>query len=374
MKVDPIRKSAGRMLVRSAILATAALPFALGAKPAAALESRGYVISWFATATTQDFNTDCPATAKAGVIADEAGPRRRDVALVDGKPVSTRSHPAAVQEDPKLEQIQGKFAYGFDLGGPAKNKFTDPETGLKVDNQLWRSIGCHPNFAQRPPPEMPYTEALGWAALIDSSPGWALTITGEDLSKDGPVKIVVQRTVRHLERDAEFNVRKNVTYVLDPAPRSSNELQGEIKEGILTVKSGNVFMLADFPFYTQIDISNTKMRMGTEADGNIAGIWGGHTDWHAWVYLYTARPAVADPVAFYWNLQRNADADPDPVTGQNLKISTAWRVQAVPAFLADPSGKIVATATSKPLGGIVQQTNTIDYAKQAGDQQASAKN
>jgi hypothetical protein len=358
MKVDPIRTSARSIALRCALLATVALPFALSAGPASAKETRGYVISWFATAVNvADYAGDCPASAKAGVIADEEGPRRRDVAMVDGKPVSARSHPAAVTKDPGLEMIQGKFAYGFDLGGPAKNKFTDPETGQKVDNQLWRAVGCHPNFAQRPPPEMPYTEALGWAALLDASPGWAMQITGDDLSKDGPVTVTLDRTVRHLERDAQFNVRNNVTYVLDPSPRSNNVLQGEIREGVLSIKSGNVFMLADFPFYTQIDLANTKMRMSSAPEGNgkITGYWGGHVDWHAWVYLYTARPAVADPVAFYWNLQKLADADPDPVTGQNRRISTTWRIEAVPAFLAKDDGTVVATATSAPIGTVVRQ-------------------
>lgn len=371
MEVYPARKSARSAASRGALLAAIALPFGISTSPAMALETRGYVISWFATATnTADFATDCPISSKAGVVADEEGPRRRDVAMVDGKPVSSRSYPAAVTKDPGLEMIQGKFAYGFDLGGPDKNKFTDPETGQKVDNQLWRAVGCHPNFAMRPPPEMPYTEALGWAALIDASPGWAMQITGEDLSKDGPVTITLDRTVRHLERDAQFNVRSNATYVLDPSQRSNNVLQGEIREGVLSVKSGDVYMLAGFPFYTAVDLTNTKMRMSSAPEGNgkIVGYWGGYTDWHAWVYLYTARPATADPVAFYWNLQKLADADPDPVTGQNRRVSTAWRMEAVPAFLAKADGTVVAKATSGGLGRVVKQTaNAPDAKKSAGN-------
>jgi hypothetical protein len=358
MEIDPDRGYGRPAILRGAILAAIALPFGLSAGSATAKETRGYVISWFATATnTADYATDCPVSSKAGVVADEEGPRRRDVAMVDGKQVSARSYPAAVTKDPGLETIQGKFAYGFDLGGPAKNKFTDPETGQKVDNQLWRAVGCHPNFALRPPPEMPYTEALGWAALIDASPGWAMQITGDDLSKDGPVTITLDRTLRHLERDAQFNVRSNATYVLDPSERSNNVLQGEIREGVLTVKSGDVYMLAGFPFYTSVDLANTKMRMSSAPEGNgkIMGYWGGHTDWHQWVYLYTARPATADPVAFYWNLQKLADADPDPVTGQNRRISTAWRMEAVPAFLAKVDGTVVAKASAEGLGRVVRQ-------------------
>ena len=355
MKVDFVRKSGG-CFARAVLLVGVTLPFALSARPASA-ETRGYVISWFATAvSTQDFATDCPQAAKNNKSADDAlGPARRDVALVDGKPVPTSSYPAAVQKDPATEMIQGKYAYGFDLGGPAANKFTDPETKEKVDNQIWRAVGCHSNFARRPPPEKPYSEALGWDALLDSSPGWAMQITGADLSKDGPVTVTLDRTLRHLERDAQGGVRSNSTYVIDPAPRSHNVLSGAITKGVLSINSGDVFMVADIPFYTQVDLTNTHMRMHTDSDGKVVGYWGGHTDWHAWVYLYTARPAAADPVGFYWALEKLADADPDPATGKNRRISTTWRMQAVPAFLAQVDGKIIANATSEPLGGMMQQ-------------------
>jgi len=351
MSLNPTRKPTVSAILRSALLAAVALPVALGASSASA-ETRGYVISWFATATnTADFAIDCPQTAKiADKAGTEEGPRRRDVALVDGKPVPTSSNPAAVQKDPAIETIQGKRAYGFDLGGPAANKFIDPETRQKVDNQLWRAVGCHSNFARRPPPEMPYSEALGWSALLDSSPGWVMQISGDDLSSDGPVTITLDRSLRHVERDARGGVRSNVTYTIDPTVRSHNVLSGEIKEGVLSIKSGDIYMAAGLPFYTQVDLTNVHMRMHTEADGQLAGYWGGHTDWHAWIYLYTARPAASDPVGFYWALQKLADADPDPVTGQNRRISTTWRMQAVPAFLADVDGKIVAKATVEPLG------------------------
>ena len=171
MKVNSIRKSASCAFVRAAFLVGVAMPLVLSARQASA-ETRGYVISWFATATYNgDFATDCPKSAKNNKSADDAlGPARRDVALVDGKPVPTSSYPAAVQKDPAIETIQGKYAFGFDLGGPSANKFIDPETKEKADNQVWRAVGCHSNFARRPPPEKPYSEALGWDGCLIPHP------------------------------------------------------------------------------------------------------------------------------------------------------------------------------------------------------------
>jgi len=179
----------------------------LSATPASA-ETRGYVLSWFATATnTPDFALNCPEAGKDehrvrfGVAANGQGQNGntgdRDHALVNGKPVPVLDYPDAVQQDPNIETVAGKYAYGFDLGGPAANKFIDPETHEKVDDQLWRAVGCANSF-QVAPPAMPYNEGLGWNVMVDTAPGWAIQITGTDLNKDGPVTVTLDRTLRHL--------------------------------------------------------------------------------------------------------------------------------------------------------------------------------
>ena len=47
---------------------------------------------------------------------------------------------------------------------------------------------------------------------------------------------------------------------------------------------------------------------------------------------------------FFYSLQRLADAEPDPTTGQNTRISTAFKLDAVPAFLLPPVGEKQAMA------------------------------
>jgi hypothetical protein len=357
-----VRKALDRnRLTRVVVTAAAVLPL-LAASPAVA-ETRGYVLSWFATATnTPDFALNCPEAGKDehrvkfGVAANGQGQNgdtgNRDHALVNGKPVPVLDYPDAVQ-DPNIETVVGKYAYGFDLGGPSASKFIDPETHEPVDNQLWRAIGCANSF-QVAPPAMPYNEGLGWNVMVDTAPGWALQITGSDLGRDGPVTVTLDRTLRHLERDASGGVRGYVTYALDPSPRSHNVLSGEIKNGVLTIKPTAIFLEGDMPFYAQIDLKDAHMRIHSEAAGTLMGYWGGYTDWHTWVYMYSSRPANADPVGWYRALEKLADADPDPVTGKNRMISTTWRMEAVPAYLASADGKILAQASSAALGGQVQ--------------------
>jgi hypothetical protein len=342
-------------LVAAAMLLCAGLP--------ASGETRGYVISWFATATNNpDFAQNCPESAKdadrvkfvvKGRAVGGEVQQRADHALVNGRPVPVLAYPDAVQQDPSFnETVVGPYAYGFDLGGPSANKFEDPESHEKVDNQLWRALGCNFIF-QATPPRAPYFQEEAWMNFLDSSPGWALEITGADLSKDGPVTVTLDRTTRHLERDAQGGVRSDVTYVLDPSPRSHNVLQGEIKGGVLRINPGYIYLEGDMTWYSAIDLKDGHMRMHSEP-GKLVGYWGGYTDWHRWVYQCTSRPASnCDGVGFYRTLEKFADADPDPVTGRNRSISTTWRMEAVPAFLATEDGKIVASASSDGLGGLV---------------------
>lgn len=320
----------------------------------ASAETRGYVISWFATATNNpEFAINCPRAVKdpASRYAT-TGKRRVDRAFVDGVEVSAYDYPDALETDPDIETVTGPHAYGFDLGGPEANKFTDPETGEKVDNQLWRAVGCTTNF-QFTPPAMPYMEGQAWnSGYADAAPAWAIQISGPDLNKDGPVTVTLDRTLDHLLRDALGGIRSEVTYVIDPSPRSHNVLEGEIKNGVLYVKGGSLWLQGSAPFYTQIDLENAHMRIRSTPGGKLVGHWGGYTDWRKWAYMYTSRCGGGfDCIGIYRSVQKLADADPDPVTGKNRLISTTWRMEAVPAYLASPDGTVLASATADGLGG-----------------------
>lgn len=351
------RAARRNFLTAGTVAASLALALLAGISPASA-ETRGYVISWFATATNNpDFVNNCPVAAKDPnrvkfVVKTKS---TRYTVRINGKAVQPLDYPAGVTKV-NLEPVAGKYIYGFDLGGADANKFIDPDTQEKVDNQLWRALGCDSQF-QTDPPRAPYFQEEAWMNFVDSAPSWAIQITGADLNKDGPVTVTLDRTLRHLERDALGSVRSDVTYALDPAPRSHNVLSGEIKHGVLTIKPADIFLEGEMTWYSQIDLKNAHMRLNSEA-GKLVGYWGGYTDWHKWVYQCTSRPGSGcDGVAYYRNLEEYADADPDPATGKNRLISTTWRMEAVPAFLGVAgTGQIVAVASAAGLGGQTKQS------------------
>jgi hypothetical protein len=342
---------------------------------AAQAETRGYVISWFATATyyTGDKKMGCPDGRNGGVpemharelVAIGFGPeeaaelqrKQRDTDAVvpeyrdeiynrarfNGKPVSVFTYPDFTP-DPNIELYSGKFAYGFDLTGSSNpSKFEDPETHTPVDNQLWRALGCI-NQYRAIPPQKPLLEDTSWDVIIDNAPAWTLQISGDDLSKDGKVIVTLNRATQHLLRDATSGVLRDATYVIDPSTKSHNVLQGEIKDGVLTITPQHIYLESEMPFYADIELDNGHLRIKSETDGKLVGFMGGFTDWLRYAYMSTARPFQdAAAIEGYHALKKMADADPDPVTGQNRKISATFRFEAVPAFLATSDGKIIAS-------------------------------
>lgn len=356
-----------RALFKSAPLAALAVA---GVSPAHA-ETRGYVISWFGTAThVTDFKSSCPqnkngggaewmirdligigySKAQAAKLAEGGevqGPLRDKLAkraVVNGKNVSIYNYPDAVP-DPDIETVSGKFAYGFDLGGKNESaKFIDPETGGKVDNQLWRAIGCTASFRAEPP-AMPFPEEVSWNAMVETSPGWSMMITADDFSKDGKVTITLDRVTQHLERDAGGNIMSSASYAIDPSPKSHNVLKGELKDGVITIEPKDIFLQAEMPFYPEMALRNAHMRIKVKPDGQLVGYWGGYFSRERFSYMITSRPGHGgDSLGIYHAVKKMADAGPDPKTGQNEEISSTWRMEAVPAFLTTLDGKVVANA------------------------------
>lgn len=345
-------------------------PLVLSAAPASA-ETRGYIISWFATATNVgDFKTNCPldknggqlklntrqlrdlgySEAEAVKIVEDSGAQLTPEYIqritysikLNGQPVSIYNYPE-LTKDPNVETVVGKYAYGFDLDGKTKpGDFLDPQTNQPVDNQLWRAVGCLDSFRSDPPGK-PYPEELSWNLMIDSAPGWALRLVGDDLSKDGPVTIILDRLTQHLERDASGEVLTHASYTIESKSRSHNEIKGYLKDGKLTVEPRDIYLEGEHPFYFDISLKNAHMRFDVKPE-KIVGYWGGYLNWKDFAYMYTSRPANgADSIGMYHALKKMADALPDPKTGQNEYISGTYRMEALPAFLASEDGKIVAT-------------------------------
>lgn len=365
-----------RSLAAGASAAAFAL-LSLAPRPAAA-ETKTYVVSWFVLAAFLE-EGNCPAglnpdseaffrrdlaavgetperievvmTARAGAVvagSSSAGDAAMAAdALIyrgraNGKPAHAYNYPGTVP-DPHINTIESKFAYGFNLdgkGAASPNSFEDPVTHEKgVNNQYFRAVGCH--GPERPSPNDPYQTmwAYAWHNLQQSLPAWIISVSGDDLSKDGDVTVSFDKAMEHVEVDVNAKVMADKTFRIDPDPRWHNEYRAKLKNGeVTTNEPGRFKMLYDSYWVPEFDLLRARLRLTLKPDGSLEGILGGYEKWRALYFAYASfginaeDQAGLDVPGTYHALKRLADAEPDPTTGENTRISAAFRIEAVPAF------------------------------------------
>lgn len=354
----PLTISAG-MLMNAAI-----------AQPVYAAESRSYVIGWFSNAASSE-NGDCiggtnpswdeqyrrnlallgkneqeiDRLMRGYLIDGEASTEVRDLMLyrgrLNGEPVNAYAHPWAV-EDPQLKSVEGKHAFGFNLNGQIDdNSFEDPVTGEQgIDHQLFRAFGCIEPYRGTMQNDPTYWTWV-WTMMKDSMPAWVITIIGNDLDSDGDVTIRMDRALEHVTFNNNGDARSHVTYRLDPDPRSQNEFPGKIENGVISItQPGNLMLLKDSLSFPEFALQHTHMRLKVNEEALMEGLIGGYQPWED-IYFAMAQMSISgetmvtgDIPGMYYLLQRNADFDPDPETGQNRSISATYRITAVPAFFS----------------------------------------
>jgi len=352
--------------------------FALLAWPtAASADTRTFVVGYFGQATHSQ-ESDCPHGLNPDItvqyirnLSDLGLPQEKIDAIaknsaegegaaelnelmqyrgrIDGKPVSAYTYPAAVK-DPNLHAMVGTEAYGFNLDdkiGP--QDFVDPETNEKgVDDALARAFGCMRPFRGSLAARSTYW-AWAWGQLKDSQPAWLITIEGADLTKDGEVTVTFNRALHYVKSNIDGSPRADVTYQVDPDKRSHNVLKGRLVDGQVLIADHPTFRMLQNPMVVNdFQLINTHMRLKLKPDGNLEGIIGGYQPW-ADIYSGFASGAPAmeicitgDIPGLYYLLKKHADGMPDPKTGQNTAISSAYHIEAVPAFIVSADGKLIA--------------------------------
>ena len=355
----------------AAVLATLLAGF--GAQPAKA-ETKGFVVSWFNVAEYADpQGRDCPHGMNDGPEIyyrrelKQSGLSQAEIdkyinefldlskfattipvaqmrGRIDGKPADVYANPESMP-DPNIKLVEGPMGYGFNLDGKVKSKdFTDPETGERgVDNQLYRVIGCinelktH-TLTDRPPLQLNY-----WNVLYEQMPAWLIEVSNITDPQNSPdVTVTITRAFEAPTKDSGGNVETNLTFTSDPNPRWHNVVHGQIKDGVLTTDKFDMNMLGD-PFWIQeFHFKEARIRAKLNPDGSLRGFLGGYHAWFPFYWQYGSEGWGVDATnnvdlpGFYYALKKSADAYPDPKTGQNTAISSAWLIEAVPAFVAHP--------------------------------------
>ena len=371
------------LLVSSGVTWLPALALTL-ASPVASAETRGYAIQMLHTATYAE-QGNCPNGGNGStteihvkILMDQGYSREQAVKMLTGnerkldfdhrghlygRAVDVGDFPTSVPDD-HIETVQGAgnghYMYGFNLAGKATpDSFEDPETHELVQNQMWRVFGCFTAYQYKSPAIPPYNEGIAWDTAMDSMPAWLLSISGDDLSKDGDVTVTFDRSLDILMRNRHGGVLVGSSYTIDPDRRNHSVFKGHIRDHVLTIEPGNFFMQGESQFYALLRFTNAHLRLNLNPDGSARGFIGGYQPWLDYYHYVSIRgeeDSEVDIPGVYYAMKRLADGVPD-AGGQNTAISAAYYLEAVPAYVLERDGRVVGTAyvNGAPLHGAARQ-------------------
>jgi hypothetical protein len=254
--------------------------------------------------------------------------------------------------EPKLpfKEVQGKIAIGLNLDGKVgPNDFTSPDGEKGIDNQMYRVVGCVANYrgpdgAQRHFGEE-YLQKYNFNRFV-------MELTDVDsLVNDPDVTVTLYRGKDPLLIDAAGNFTSGGTQRVDTrwGKMFIFRIHGKIENGVLTTEPADVIYPESMHRGVNfISVRAWRVKLKLTPDG-AQGLMAGYTDierfyndlgqnqsTHHRSYGQEAMPAE------YRELYKLADAYPDPKTGKNTAISTAWEVKFSQVFVLKDEGKTVA--------------------------------
>lgn len=361
-------RSRTRIIACAAIAAGAMLS---ATEPTTAGETRGFLVSWFHTAQYFDAKgRDCPKginpgpeiyyrrelayAGKSQAEIDDYIKRFLDLShmgdntptvqmrgRVNGKATDVYAVPTSVP-DPHIFVVEGPYGYGFNMDGKDKQSdFIDPDTNEHgVDNQLYRVTGCIQEIRPHAADEYAPLPTSYWSVVVEVMPALLLEVSGiDDYKNDDDVTVSFYRAQERAQRDSNGGMLGGLSFRVDPNPRWHTTLRGRIKDGVIYTDEANLNIATDPFVMPEHKFKKTRMRLEIGADGNLKGRMGAYHAWYPfyWVYGVGTWGVEAtnniDLPGLYYALRRNADADPDPKTGENSSLSLAYQIDAVPAFV-----------------------------------------
>lgn len=271
-------------------------------------------------------------------------------------------NPGVIKEPP-LRTIKGKVAYGFDLDGRSDGKATpkscahDNFVSVRgergVDNQMYRLLGCHYGWRRNG-----VLDTFGNEERRNSGRGVILMeISGVVDERNSPdVRVAFYRALDPFQIDSAGRILPWASYRIDAGngkPRYGAVARGRIENGVL--KTAPIDLKLPFygnSAYAELDLRDMRLELALTpaSDGKVHGVVGGYYDFDKWwEYMLKIEFLIATGdwscPALHTAARQLADGYPDPATGECTAISSAFRIDALPAFVIHPQTALTAEVT-----------------------------
>jgi hypothetical protein len=267
---------------------------------------------------------------------------------------------------PLQKTVKGKVAYGLDLDGDgavsdscAHENFRGPAGETGIDNQAYRALGCQTGW--RSPDGSPSAFTYYSNQLSTGELTIVMLLRGVDsLVDDNDVQVVFAASLDTPIVDAQKRFVRGASYEVSGAnPRWRNVLRGRIRDGVLTTAPQDI--VVRHPIYDGESGPRAKrfgwvfgkgrLRLHFLPDGSLKGVVGGYLPLISFLArstssgLGTTHIVNYDCASTYLTLKALADGGRDPKTGHCTTISSAFQLEAVPAYVTDRPA--VATAAAR---------------------------
>jgi len=224
----------------------------------------------------------------------------------------------------------------------AHQNFESPLGETGIDNQAYRALGC--NRIIRGPDGGGGEVVVAYTGLVATGQFTVVMILQgvDSLANDDNVDVILASSDQQPIIDVQQKVLGRVSFHVGDNPKFRNELRGRIVDGVLMTEPKDLLLKKSSGARgTNWDLQRAQLRFAFRPDGGLEGLLGGYEAPFELIRPQvgggrgTAHTAGLD-CASEWNTMKFfADGARDPQTGQCTRISNAYQVRAVPAFVFD---------------------------------------
>ncbi len=261
-----------------------------------------------------------------------------------------------VMPDTGQRDVEGATGLGFDLDdNPNTGGFVSPEGVPGIDNAYYRASGCWMRFRG------PEREVATYSndGMHDGVFTIVMVLSGDkDPMNDENAKLGIYLAKDKMVKDANGAIARDYTFRIDPKQEFQTVADVKVTNGVIETKAPVTLTMRDFYtpgfFPKELVLEKARVRFEMREDGSLFGLFGGYRDWmvhyrgaagngsHSSGAIHETVGHINLPIWWY-ALRRHADGMPDPQTGEMRGISSAYRIWAIPAFVATPDGKARVT-------------------------------
>ena len=267
--------------------------------------------------------------------------------------IETYINPFAAQ-DPGQPEVVSRIGDGFNLDGKiGAHDFVSPDGEKGIDNALYRAWGCDAPWRGNGNATL---DMRSNDKMQEGLYTMVIRISGnQDPMNDKDATLEIGYSPDKIVKDARGIVTTDFSYRIAKTAQYT-KMKARVANGVVeTEQVAELHAPRIAWFYDHAgdaEFHQGRIRLAIDADGNAKGVIGGYRSWRD---IYAQNTFAQDGgqqgvrehedwVALYYALRRNADGMRDSKTGQNMGISTAYRITAAAAYVVDASKPAEITA------------------------------